>query len=104
MFETKRLNQLAAAYPDQPKPAAAIQVISEDAHPLKLLPYTVTEQGPILSMQLSAHGTMLATFSSIGLVKLWDTDSWQLVQSILDQDEVPNFFFLTRRKENKKAC
>jgi len=55
-------------------------------------------------MQLSAHGTMLATFSSIGLVKLWDTDSWQLVQSILDQDEVPNFFFLTRRKENKKAC
>lgn len=42
----------------------------------------------IIGMTLSADGTMLATFSNIGAVKIWDVENeFKLIQKLRDPDE-----------------
>ena len=40
-------------------------------------------------MHLSPEGSILATFSCTGCIKLWEMDSWGLIQDLRDQKE-PN--------------
>lgn len=56
-------------------------------HPLENLPVDVRDHGAIMGMKFTDDGTMLATFSSVGLVKVWDAETWELICSIRDKDE-----------------
>lgn len=77
-----------------------------DEAPLEALPFNVSDQGrikgcpcvnlgllmfvlaAIIGMALSADGTMLATFSNIGAVKIWDVENeFKLIQKLRDPDE-----------------
>ncbi|PVV01159.1 hypothetical protein BB560_004434 [Smittium megazygosporum] len=69
-----------------PECEGPIQHISKQ-NPLELLPVSITEQGPIIGIELSDCGSMLATFSSTGSIKIWDTESFSLLKKIRDHSE-----------------
>lgn len=56
-------------------------------HPLENVAVDVRDHGAIMGMTFTDDGTMLATFSSVGLIKVWDADTWELICSIRDKDE-----------------
>ncbi|KAJ3019769.1 hypothetical protein HKX48_001785 [Thoreauomyces humboldtii] len=68
------------------------------SNPLRLLPAaaSVHDHGHITSMVLSPDGLMLATFSTVGSVRIWDTETWSCVQVLQDReredDEIDEFF------------
>ncbi|KAG1442240.1 hypothetical protein G6F56_011151 [Rhizopus delemar] len=64
-----------------------IHTINEE-HPMESIPCTINDQAPITSMALSQDGAILATFSNIGAVKLWDIENdFALVHKLRDADE-----------------
>ncbi|CAO3692756.1 unnamed protein product [Rhizopus stolonifer] len=64
-----------------------IHTINEE-HPMESIPCTINDQAPITSMALSQDGAILATFSNIGAVKLWDVENdFALVHKLRDTDE-----------------
>jgi WD40 repeat protein len=57
-------------------------------NPVQALPYDISDQGAITGMTLSKDGMLLATFSNIGSIKIWDiTDDFKLLRKIRDPSE-----------------
>ena len=67
-----------------------IEYIDTD-HPLKLLPYHMSEHASISGISLSPDGLLLATFSSTGIIRIWELETFKCVQNLQDMDE-PNIF------------
>lgn len=65
------------------------------ANPIKSLPVNISDQGAITGMTLSKDGTLLATFSSTGSIKIWDIqDDFKLLRKIRDslEDQIDEFY------------
>nr|CAG8538252.1 328_t:CDS:10 [Entrophospora candida] len=63
-----------------------INYINEQ-NPLELLDVKATDYGPISGMVLSPDGTMLASFSNFGVIKIWDTTELTMLQTMRDTEE-----------------
>ncbi|KAI9250449.1 WD40-repeat-containing domain protein [Phascolomyces articulosus] len=60
-----------------------------DTSSLTPVPTNMSDQAAITSMTLSSDGTLLATFSNIGAVKIWDIENdFKLVRKLRDIEEV----------------
>ncbi|CAJ0913055.1 15915_t:CDS:2 [Entrophospora sp. SA101] len=62
-----------------------INYINEQ-NPLELLDVKATDYGPISGMVLSPDGTMLASFSNFGVIKIWDTTELTMLQTMRDTE------------------
>jgi len=60
------------------------------------LEVNVHDFGSIMGMKLSDDGSVLATFSSLGLVNIWDTETWESICCLRDEKvfPFPFLFFL----------
>ncbi|KAI8967594.1 WD40-repeat-containing domain protein [Mycotypha africana] len=101
-YDPEKVKKYASEYPDDYWKFHAdsgydmIDNISED-NPVVALPYAISDQGAITGMTLSGDGTLLATFSNIGSIKVWDVaatdaaadgdESFKLLRHIRDKDE-----------------
>ncbi|ORE10696.1 WD40 repeat-like protein [Rhizopus microsporus var. microsporus] len=92
-WNSKRVEELRENYPDNYWTYHAesghqmIHTINEN-HVLESIPCTINDQAPITSMALSQDGTLLATFSNIGAVKIWDVENdFALVRKLRDTEE-----------------
>ncbi|KAI8989312.1 WD40-repeat-containing domain protein [Pilobolus umbonatus] len=57
-------------------------------NPLEPLSFNISDQGAITGMTLSPDGTLLATFSNIGSIKIWDIqDDFRCIRKIRDTAE-----------------
>lgn len=64
-----------------------IQMINKD-HPLETVPSDISDQSAITSMTLSEGGELLATFSSIGSVKIFEVgEKMDELRKIRDKEE-----------------
>ncbi|KAI9476240.1 MAG: WD40-repeat-containing domain protein [Benjaminiella poitrasii] len=91
-YDPKLVSQLSHEYPDSYWQFYADRYAMMDAinahNPVKALPFDMSDQGAITSMTLSADGTLLATFSNVGAIKIWDVmDDFQLLRKIRDHVE-----------------
>jgi WD40 repeat protein len=77
-----------------PPPGKGIQYINK-THPLETFPHKLDHPGSIYALAWSHDGTMLATASSIGTVRIWDIADWKLLQEIRDKDVRGFFFFFS---------
>ncbi|KAJ3175703.1 hypothetical protein HDU87_005846 [Geranomyces variabilis] len=85
--DPQEIASLALAHPT-PKPPAPIPSSINAAHPLRLHPTAdIRDRGHIMSIVLSPDGTILATFSTLGTVRLWDTETWALLTVLRDEAE-----------------
>ncbi|KAI9488386.1 WD40-repeat-containing domain protein [Zychaea mexicana] len=94
-YDPERCKQLTHAYPDTywqfhaDTGYSMINTINDNAS-LESVPCNISDQAAITSMTLSADGTLLATFSNIGAVKIWDVENdFKLVRKLRDVEE-PN--------------
>jgi WD40 repeat protein len=91
-WKAERVRSLRETYPDpywsfHAESSDMIHTINED-HPLEGIPCTINDQAPITSMALSRDGSLLATFSNIGAIKLWDVENdFALVHKLRDGEE-----------------
>ncbi|KAG1053228.1 hypothetical protein G6F43_004683 [Rhizopus delemar] len=91
-WKAERVRSLRETYPDpywsfHAESSDMIHTINED-HPLEGIPCTINDQAPITSMALSRDGSLLATFSNIGAIKLWDVENdFALVHKLRDGAE-----------------
>ncbi|KAJ1650365.1 hypothetical protein IWQ61_008813 [Dispira simplex] len=91
-YDPEAIQSLAQKYPDiywnelYAPCSKRIQTIDEH-HPVSLLKVDIRDQGAITGMILSPDGNMLATCCNLGSVKLWDLDSFQLIQKLRDAQE-----------------
>ncbi|PWA02527.1 hypothetical protein BB558_001352 [Smittium angustum] len=93
-YNISEIKKLAEKYPNTywkerhafPEQGGPIDFIDAD-HPLRLLPTSISDQGPITGIQLSQCGEMLATFSNTGFVKIWDTNTFSLLRKLKDPEE-----------------
>ncbi|KAI7906648.1 WD40-repeat-containing domain protein [Cokeromyces recurvatus] len=91
-YDPKVVSQLCQEYPDHywqfyADRYAMMDTINAD-NPLKVLPFDISDQGAITGMTLSQDGTLLATFSNVGAIKIWDVlSNFQLLRKIRDQAE-----------------
>lgn len=64
-----------------------INAINEQ-YALECIPCNMSDQAPITSMTLSEDGTLLATYSNVGAVKIWDIENdFALVRKLRDPSE-----------------
>ncbi|CAO3607731.1 unnamed protein product [Cunninghamella echinulata] len=94
-YDKKRTLELAEKYPDTYWKYHAdtdlnmIGTINE-SNQLESIPSNIGDQGAITSMTLSNNGFLLATFSTVGSIKIWDIENgFELIRKIRDKDE-PN--------------
>lgn len=60
----------------------------DKTHPLNLSSGSaISDNGPILNISLTDDGSLLATFSTCGIVKIWCTETLTQLQSLKDIDE-----------------
>ncbi|KAL0087782.1 WD40-repeat-containing domain protein [Phycomyces blakesleeanus] len=90
----EQVKQLAAEFPDNYWKFHAdtsydmIDTINEDC-PLQSIPCNMSDQAPITSMSISPDGTLLATFSNVGAIKIWDIeDDFRMVRKLRDMEEM----------------
>ncbi|KAG0169473.1 hypothetical protein DFQ29_009680 [Apophysomyces sp. BC1021] len=93
MYDPEQVKLLALTYPDSywdfhaDKDYCMIDTINQDS-PLTVVPCHINDQGAITGMALSTDGTLLATFSNIGSIKIWDVDdNFSLVRKLRDVKE-----------------
>ncbi|KAI7864499.1 WD40-repeat-containing domain protein [Spinellus fusiger] len=93
VYSPTKVKQLSTKYPDRywsfhvESGHAMIDVINQD-HPIATVPCQISDQAPITSMTISPDGTLLATFSNVGAVKIWDIeDEFRLVRKLRDMEE-----------------
>ncbi|KAI9323473.1 WD40-repeat-containing domain protein [Dichotomocladium elegans] len=92
-FDPERTKQLAEQYPDNYwkfHADSGYNMIDRinDNFSLEPVPCNMSDQAAITSMTLSADGALLATFSNIGAVKIWDIENdFKLVRKLRDGDE-----------------
>jgi hypothetical protein len=58
----------------------------DELNRLEKLDVKISERAAILSMNLSMDGSMLATFSVCGSVKIWELDNYELIQDLRDEN------------------
>ncbi|KAI8994642.1 WD40-repeat-containing domain protein [Pilobolus umbonatus] len=92
-WNSKYVTELAKKYPDSYWKFHAdsghnmINLINE-VHALDITPCYINDQAPITSMSLSEDGALLATFSNIGAVKIWDIGKgFTMIQKLRDHGE-----------------
>ncbi|KAI9489101.1 WD40-repeat-containing domain protein, partial [Zychaea mexicana] len=94
------VNSLSKQYPDTfwrfhaDTEYPMLDIINQD-HSLTTLSYHISDQAAIAGMTLSPDGTILATFSSVGAVKLWDvTNEFKMVRRLRDmsEDNIEEFY------------
>ncbi|RKP39842.1 WD40-repeat-containing domain protein, partial [Dimargaris cristalligena] len=91
-FDLTELQSLASQYPDrywnELHGAKSEYIDTIDIHhPLSALNVDIRDQAAITGMTLSSDGTLLATCCNLGSVKIWDLDSFSLVQKLRDTCE-----------------
>jgi WD40 repeat protein len=93
LWDPKRTKELADRYPDEYWKYHAdaehqmIEAINVD-NKLECVPCDISDQGPITSMTLSSDGSLLATFSNIGAIKIYDVeDDLKLCRKLRDAEE-----------------
>ncbi|KAJ3300785.1 hypothetical protein HK104_003755 [Borealophlyctis nickersoniae] len=95
-FDPGAVAALSEEYPDSYWQAFAsddeneqnmISSINEE-HPLELIPgANIRDHGHITGMVLSPDGSMLATFCNLGLAKIWNLDTFEVIQNLKDDKE-----------------
>ncbi|KAJ3052793.1 hypothetical protein HK097_005660 [Rhizophlyctis rosea] len=95
-FDPRLVANLAAMYPDtywdhfagdDDNQETMINSINEE-HPLHLVDgVTIRDDGHITGMILSPDGTMLVTFCNLGIAKIWDVETFELMHSLNDEKE-----------------
>ncbi|KAJ3039586.1 hypothetical protein HDV00_012043 [Rhizophlyctis rosea] len=95
-FDPRIVADLASEYPDtywdqfagdDDDDDSMINSIN-DQHPLQLLEdATIQDNGHITGMILSPDGTMLVTFCNMGLAKIWDVETFELIHFLKDDKE-----------------
>ncbi|KAF7730101.1 hypothetical protein EC973_003047 [Apophysomyces ossiformis] len=93
VYDPEQVKQLSSIYPDDywhfhaDQDYCMIDAINED-NPLTLVPSNIEDQGAITGMTLSTDGTLLATFSNIGSIKIWDVeDDFRPLRKLRDTKE-----------------
>ncbi|KAI8885383.1 WD40 repeat-like protein [Backusella circina FSU 941] len=93
LWDFEKTKDLAEKYPDNYWKYHAdaghrmIEAINAD-NELECIPCNMSDQGPITSMTLSSDGSLLATFSNVGSIKIWDIeDNLKLCRKIRDSEE-----------------
>ncbi|KAI8379820.1 WD40-repeat-containing domain protein [Choanephora cucurbitarum] len=77
LWDKDYMEKLASEYPDPYWKFHAdsgyrmVNQINAD-HPLEIVPCTINDQAPITSMSLSDDGQLLATYSNVGAVRVYD--------------------------------
>jgi len=90
---------LSSLYPDEywknnADNGEMINFINDD-YPLELVKEAnIQDYSQIVGMVLSPDGEMLVTFSTIGTAKIWDVETFDLIQTLRDADEeqIDEFF------------
>lgn len=72
--------------PDE-DPNTMINHINEAQPLIRLESADIRDHGHITSMILSPDGRMLVTFCTMGTVRIWDCETWKVVQVLKDEDE-----------------
>ncbi|KAI9094710.1 WD40-repeat-containing domain protein [Phlyctochytrium arcticum] len=87
------LANLSNIYPDPfwtktPSTTHMVSTINVD-NPLTLVPKSSNfrDPGHITAMSLSPDGSLLATFSTLGVVRIWDLETYEPVQMLQDTSE-----------------
>lgn len=105
LYDPQVVHQLSQDYPDTYWQFHADSIDSDghlmigqinSANTLKTLPVNISDQGAIIGMTLSKDGTLLATFSNTGSIKVWDIEdgSFRLLRKIRDtlEKQIDEFF------------
>ena len=93
MYDPDEIKQLCQKYPDEYwkfNAGSGYGMINQIncEHPLKALPVDINDQGAITGMVLSKDGNLLATFSNVGAIKIWDVqEDFRLLRKIRDTKE-----------------
>ncbi|ORZ25855.1 WD40-repeat-containing domain protein [Absidia repens] len=99
-YELERSKQLAQQYPDNywqyhaDGDNSMINLINGQ-NKLELVEVNIGDQGAITGMTLTTDGQLLATFSTIGSIKLWDIgNEMKLVRKLRDasEDNIEEFY------------
>ncbi|KAI9470667.1 MAG: WD40-repeat-containing domain protein [Benjaminiella poitrasii] len=92
-WNVERMKEIVDKYPDNYWKYHAdagyemIDAINED-NQLESIPCNISDQAPITSMSLSEDGGLLATYSNVGAVKIWDIENdFSLIRKLRDSDE-----------------
>ncbi|ORX61626.1 WD40 repeat-like protein [Hesseltinella vesiculosa] len=92
-FDVERSQELAQKFPDQfwQFHAGNTDTMITNIHeksPLEPVPVYMNDSGAVTGMTLSPDGTLLATFSSYGSVKVWDVNNdLKLFTKLRDREE-----------------
>lgn len=54
---------------------------------IQLIESHISDRGAILGLHVSDDGELLATFSTLGIIKIWDTTTFNLLQELHDKNE-----------------
>jgi len=98
-FDIQELSDLARLYPDEywknnAENGEMINFVNEN-YPLEIVPEaSIQDYSQIVGMVLSPDGQMLVTFSTIGTAKIWDVETFELIQSLRDADVINEIFFI----------
>jgi WD40 repeat protein len=89
-FNPSQIKELRECFPDEYwnelHTGKIFQSLNEKKE-LKLVASHIGDRGPILGLQVSKDGELLATFSTLGIVKIWDTTTFELLQELYDSNE-----------------
>eukprot|EP01080_Neovahlkampfia_damariscottae_P002488 gene2488-3197_t len=68
-----------------------------------ILKKKLSQPGHIYHMNISNDGTMLATCSTIGNIRIWDIKTFELIQELSDENEkqIDEFYFVKFSKDDK---
>ncbi|SAM02439.1 hypothetical protein [Absidia glauca] len=92
-YELQRTKELADQYPDnfwQYHADSDYDMIGpiNMQNQLDVLPYNISDQGAITGMTLSHDGQLLATFSSMGSIRIWDINNeMRMIRKLRDGTE-----------------
>lgn len=92
-WNKQKVKELSEHYPDNywkfhaDSGHGMLDIINAE-HPLESITCNISDQSAISSMSLSEDGTMLATFSSIGSIKIYEAgDDFNLLRKLRDSEE-----------------